>query len=128
MSELGFVFKSFAITVALIFVMQIRVGRGTVETHMIGWLEESVAVDGLRYVAEGAVSLGGKGWGFISSLVAGGPTDTKAEAKTEKASRGYSFEIKRSEAYYKQKRREEADARRKKKAEEVEGPVGEEID
>lgn len=124
MSELGFVLKTFAITVALIFVMQIRVGRGTVESHMIGWLEESVAVDGLRYVAEGAVALGGKGWGFVSSLVASAPPDAKAD----KASRGYSFEMKRSEAHYKQKRERETEARAKKQAEEHEGPLGEEID
>lgn len=123
MGEVLFVLKSFAVTIALIFLMQVKVGRTTVQHHLMGWMDESVAVDGLRYVAEGAVSLGQQAWHYGSSLISS--SSKVSNQKTENASRGYSWEIKRSDAYHKQKRREEA---KRKVSVEEEGPNGPEID
>lgn len=123
MSEVFFVLKSFAVTIALIFLMQVKVGHSTVQHHLMGWLDDSVAVDGLRYVAEGAVNLGSRAYDYGSHLVG---AMTSKVSKTENASRGYSFEIKRSDAYYKQKRREEA--KKKASQNDEEGPIGPEID
>lgn len=121
MSEVLFVLKSFAVTVAILFLMQVKVGHTTVQHRLMGFLDESVAVDGLRYVAEGAVALGTRAYNYGSSLV----SSNSKTSKTENASRGYSWEIKRSDAYYKQKRREEA---KKKSSHEEDGPMGPEID
>jgi hypothetical protein len=121
MSEVLFVLKSFVVTIAVIFLMQVKVGRTTVQHHLMGWMDDSVAVDGLRYVAEGAVALGSRAYDYGSNLVG---VNSKS-ARTESASRGYSFEIKRSDAYYKQKRREEA---KKKASHDEGGPIGPEVD
>jgi hypothetical protein len=123
MSEVLFVLKSFAVTVAILFLMQVKVGHSTVQHHLMSWMDDSVAVDGLRYIAEGAVALGSKAYDAGSKLIG----SNSKEAKTENASRGYSFEIKRSEAYYKQKRREES-KRKVSHSHEDAGPEGPEID
>ena len=122
MSEVVFVLKSFAVTIAVIFLMQIKVGRTTVQHHVMGWMNESVAVDGLRYVAEGAVSLGNQVWNYGSNLISS--NSKVSDHRTESASRGYSWESKSGEPTHRQKRRAEA----KKKAPQEEGPLGPEVD
>ncbi len=126
MSELFFVFKTFIITLVLILVMQIKIGKTTLETQSLRWLRDSVAVDGLRGVAEGAVAVSTKAWGFLSASISGAVAGTKDVVgdKTENASKGYSWEIKRSEAYHKQKARE----KERDRQEDTDGPMGDEVD
>lgn len=65
MSEFFFVVKIFLATIAIVFLMQVRIGRATVEQHSIAWLHTSTAVEALRGVADGAVAaaLNGIDWG-----------------------------------------------------------------
>lgn len=65
MGEFFFVVKVFMATVLIVLLMQIRIGRATVEQHSIGWLHTSNAVEALRGVADGAIAAAFNGveWG-----------------------------------------------------------------
>ena len=95
MDAVVFVLKSFVVTVAVLFLMQIRVGNSTVERKTLAWMRQSVVVDGLRYVADGAVTLTSKGYKAVHALV----SSPNGSLTTAEASRGYSWEVKRSDAY-----------------------------
>lgn len=55
MSELFFVLKTLVITVAIVFLLQVRVGRSTIEQHSLTWMHQSAAIEALRGVAAGAI-------------------------------------------------------------------------
>ena len=103
MDAVVFVLKSFVVTIAILFLMQIRVGNSTVERKTLAWMRQSVVVDGLRYVADGAVSITSKGYKAAHALVSSpNGSSPNGSSTTAEASRGYSWEIKRSDAYTKQ--------------------------
>jgi hypothetical protein len=52
-----FVLRTFAVTVVLFLLMQIRVGSATVEQHSIAWMHSSSVVDTLQEVADGTVHI-----------------------------------------------------------------------
>lgn len=55
MGEFMFVVKTLVITVAIVFLLQVRVGRTTIEQHSLTWMHQSAAIEALRGVADGAV-------------------------------------------------------------------------
>jgi hypothetical protein len=61
MGDFFFVVKCFVVTIALIFLMQIKVGSHTVEHHSMAWLHQSPVAENLRMVANGAIHLFKKG-------------------------------------------------------------------
>lgn len=58
MGDLIFVVKTLVITVALVVLMQIKVGSRTIEQHSIAWIHQSAVVGQLQEVAAGAVKAG----------------------------------------------------------------------
>jgi hypothetical protein len=56
MGEIFFVLKTLIVTVAIVSLMQIRIGRATLEQHSLAWLHTSATVEALRGVADGAVA------------------------------------------------------------------------
>jgi hypothetical protein len=65
MNEFFFVIKSLIMTVVLILLMQIKIGKQTVEQHSLNWLHESTATQALRGVADGAVSVGESSYDWL---------------------------------------------------------------
>jgi uncharacterized membrane protein len=55
MSEVYFVLKAFAVTIVLVFVMQMKVGNSTIEERSLNWMHHSGAIESLRGVADGGV-------------------------------------------------------------------------
>jgi hypothetical protein len=55
MGDFFFVVKCLVITVALVFLMQIKVGDKTLEQHSMTWLHQSTAAENLRLIASGAI-------------------------------------------------------------------------
>jgi hypothetical protein len=105
MSAMFFVLKTFVLTVVVVMLMQIKIGRGTIEEHSMHWIRNSDAVETLRYVAEGAVSVAQSGMKAISSSLAwkSGEEAVKAgESVVRTNASKYSWELKRSDAYHKQ--------------------------
>jgi hypothetical protein len=54
MTDLKFFAKTFALTVAVVLVMQIQVGNHTLENHAMSWVQSSSVVAPLHSVARGA--------------------------------------------------------------------------
>ncbi|MES2962370.1 MAG: hypothetical protein V4760_00675 [Bdellovibrionota bacterium] len=69
MGDLVFVVKTLVITVALVVLMQIKVGSRTVEQHSLAWIHQSVFVEQLQEVAAGAVKAGRKGVAMMSGML-----------------------------------------------------------
>lgn len=57
MMDLMFFVKSFILTIAIVLLMQIRVGSGTIETHAMNFVQSSMIVSPLNTVAKGAAKL-----------------------------------------------------------------------
>jgi hypothetical protein len=57
MMDFMFFVKTFIFTVAIVLVLQIQVGEGTLETHALGWVQSSSVTQPLNYVARGAAKL-----------------------------------------------------------------------
>jgi hypothetical protein len=57
MSELFFCLKTLVLTIALVMVMQIRVGEQTLESHAMAFFQSSSIVTPLNSVAQGAGKL-----------------------------------------------------------------------
>ncbi len=67
MSEVFFVLKTLIVTIAIVLLLQIRIGRSTLEQHSLTWLHSSTAVEALRGVADGAVAAGFNGVNWIKA-------------------------------------------------------------
>jgi hypothetical protein len=52
-----FFLKTFLLTVAIVLVMQIRVGERSLESHAMSWVQSSVVVAPLNGVAKGAAKM-----------------------------------------------------------------------
>lgn len=96
MGDIIFVIKTLVVTVALVVVMQIKVGPQTIEQRALAWIHHSVAVEQLQEVAAGAVKAGRKGVAMAASAL-GIKTSIAREEQTI-----LGLKVKRSEAYYKQ--------------------------
>jgi len=71
MGDVIFVLKTLVITIALVTLMQIKIGSRTIEQHGLAWMHHSVIVEQLQDVAAGAVKVGQKGATQVKSLVNG---------------------------------------------------------
>ncbi|MEK7356399.1 MAG: hypothetical protein AAB250_08115 [Bdellovibrionota bacterium] len=89
MGDVIFVIKTLVITVALVVMMQIKIGPNTIEQHSLAWIHHSAAVEELQEVAAGAVKAGRKGVTYVKGLIG----------------------MKQSEAYYRQLERNAQEAR-----------------
>jgi hypothetical protein len=107
MGDIIFVIKTLVVTVALVVMMQIKIGPQTIEQRALAWIHHSVAVEQLQEVAAGAVKAGRKGIAMVSNALG---IQTRI-AREEQTIMG--LKVKRSEAYYKQKDREAEEAREK---------------
>ena len=61
MGEFFFVLKTFAIALALVLLLQIKIGHKTLEQRSLTWMRQSVAIEALRGVADGAVAVTSEG-------------------------------------------------------------------
>ena len=93
MGEVFFVIKTMVITIVVVMLLQIKIGSRTIEQSSMVWIHESAVVESLRGVADGAVKIISKGFGSVKSVVS---DHVSAETKAS------SFELKRSEAYYRE--------------------------
>lgn len=109
MGDFFFVAKCFVLTLFVVVLLQIKVGGRTLESHTVNWIHRSGFVHQLQDVAEGAVKAGKSGTREVASLFEDQVDDLEIAPSTE-ASTGW-LKIKRSDAYYKQKAREEREAR-----------------
>jgi hypothetical protein len=57
MMDFLFFVKTFALTIAIVMVMQIPVGEQSLETHALGWVQHSSVVNPVRAVAHGAAKV-----------------------------------------------------------------------
>lgn len=134
MGDFIFVIKALVMAVVLIVFMQIKVGSSTLEEHSVSWIQRSSLVEGLRGVASGAISLGEKAYLSVRESEVGkaifGPTiswgkeqkDQGAAAPEETHKKRYTWQIRRSEAYYKQVAKEGSGETAE------DGPMGDEVD
>jgi ribosomal protein L12E/L44/L45/RPP1/RPP2 len=114
MSEMFFVLKTLVVTVIVVMLMQIKVGRATLEEHSMRWIRNSDAVETLRYVAEGAVRIAESGAKTLSSSLAwksGEEAVKTGESVVRSNASKYSWEIKRSAAYHKQQEQKKREAK-----------------
>ena len=102
MGDLFFVLKSVLITVAIVVLLQIKVGPKTAEDHFVDWLHHSAVTQQLQGVAEGAVKSGREGVALASQMLGLG----KGQPNVVKKEEAGWLKIRRSDAYYKQKERE----------------------
>lgn len=123
MADFIFVLKCAIVTVAIVVLLQIRIGQRTIEAHTMTWLHRSAVSQHLQDVAEGAVKVGGEAKRGVASLL-GSDQAPEPEPQAE-ASQGW-FKIKRSAAYHRQKAREEQERTRlQRQREENEKPLDE---
>ena len=113
MGDFFFVAKCFVATLVLVVLLQIKVGGRTLESHTVSWIHRSGVAHHLQDVAEGAVKVGKSGTRQVAALFEDKIDDIDVMPQQE-ASTGW-FKVKRSAAYYKQKAREEKEARAKKR-------------
>jgi len=67
MGDLFFAARMAILTVALIFIMQIRIGTATIEQHSLAWMHDSAMIENLRAIAEGGVKAASQGYRWITS-------------------------------------------------------------
>jgi hypothetical protein len=97
MGEVFFVLKTMVITIVVVMILQIKIGSSTIEQKSMTWIHESVVVESLRGVADGAVKIFSKGFNSVRSTITGDVSD-RLSSETKAAS----FELKRGEAYYRE--------------------------
>lgn len=123
MGDFFFVVKCFIATVVIVVLLQIKIGGRTLESQTVNWIHRSGFAHQLQDVAEGAVKAGTAGFDQAASLFAEKTDDIDLTPRSE-ASTGW-FKLKRSDAYYKQKAREEKhELAKKRKAAESEDSSG----
>lgn len=105
MGDFIFVIKTLVVTVAIVVLMQIRVGGRTIEQHSLAWIHTSVVVEQLQEVAAGAVKAGSKAVAYVKGALGMKPTIAREDQTI------MGLKVKRSDAYYRQKERELEDAR-----------------
>lgn len=69
MSAFFFVVKTVILTVVIVILLQVRVGRSTIEEHSLAWMHRSQAMEALRGVADGAVAAGINGFYWVKDAV-----------------------------------------------------------
>lgn len=69
MGEIFFVIKTLIFTVAVVLLMQIKIGGRTIEKQTLSLIQDSAVTDNLRLVAAGAVVAAQKGYETVSSIV-----------------------------------------------------------
>ncbi len=82
MSEFFFVLKTFAVTVVILALLQIKIGRSTIEQRSMAWMHQSVAIEVLRSVADGAVTVADRSYTYVKSAFnkhVGNPFEGSAE-------------------------------------------------
>lgn len=124
MGEFFFVIKMFVFTVFLVVLLQIKIGPHTLEERSIAWIHESALVDSLRNVASGAVKAGGNGFSYLGTLFGA------KEAQVEKKKKESFWGFRRSDAYYREQKkngRYEGGGAQEESSE-TDGPMGDEID
>lgn len=68
--ELLFFLKTFAIGLAVILLMQLKVGENTVEAHAMTFVHSSTVVEPLRAVANGGAKLLQDGYHYSKNKIA----------------------------------------------------------
>ncbi|NJL24369.1 MAG: hypothetical protein HC902_03800 [Calothrix sp. SM1_5_4] len=87
MIDFMFFVKTFFLTVAVVLLMQIQVGDRTIETHAIGWIQNSALVSPLNTAAQG----GAKMFKDLIARISGGVEKNVAKNKKEEKSSSSSF-------------------------------------
>lgn len=106
MSEINFILKCFAITLAVIFALQIHVKGQTLEDHSMTWVQNSSIGIQLQKVAEGAFQLGSKATNQAKQWlghVAGNDQAKSAKEATNKAGSRLNMQWERSKDALKDK-------------------------
>ena len=81
MNHLIFTLKSFLTAVALVILLQIKIGQGTIEEHTTGWFQNSAIISPLYGVVNGGAALINDLWIRVS----GGIHQQLNEAPLEKS-------------------------------------------
>lgn len=84
MADLFFVIKTFLFTVALVVLMQIKVGNTTIEARAHTWIQEAGIHRSLGKVAFGAVTAMKDGAHYVRSWVAGDVDNSSTAAKANR--------------------------------------------
>ncbi len=106
MSEMKFVLKCFAATLAVIFALQIHFKGQTLEDHSMTWVQNSSIGMQLQKVAEGAFQLGSKATNQAKKWlghVAGNDEAKAAKEATNKAGSRLNMQWERSKEAIKNK-------------------------
>lgn len=80
MSEFFFVLKTLIFSLAILFVLQMRMGDRTLEERSENWIYRSAVGIELQSVSRGAVKAGEEGWEWFKAKVAE-LTATKSDRK-----------------------------------------------
>ena len=84
MADFFFVVKTFLFTLALVVMMQIRVGDLTIEERSHEWIQESAIHRTLGKVAFGAVTVMKDGVHYVQTWVAGDSGSSTAASTAER--------------------------------------------
>ena len=79
-----FILKTFLFSLALLLVLQIKMGNDTLEEKAMYYLQDSAVVYPLRDVAEGAVRVAGDGYRALKSGLKGTVKDLTSEEDQNK--------------------------------------------
>lgn len=100
-------FKSLAITFAIIFLMQIRLGESTLEEKAMFWVHDSFVTSPIQEAAEGAALLVRDTWKMLTKNI-----NTKfkksVEAENQPGFRDIRLKLERSQAFVEEQARKAA--------------------
>ena len=86
MTEIVFFFKLFLLTVAIVLVMQIKVGERSVESHAMGWVQTSALVAPMNSVASGGAKAVRDLTDYVNSSISKNSHKPKKEEKKSSSS------------------------------------------
>jgi uncharacterized membrane protein len=69
MSEFFFVIKTLIFSIALILLLQIKIGKSTLEERSLSWMRQSIAIEALRGVADSAVTVAGEAFDWAKTSI-----------------------------------------------------------
>jgi hypothetical protein len=93
LKDIFFMIKMVGVTVAVVLLLQFKVGQKTVDESLHSWIADSVFVDFIQHSVEGGVTLTKAGYKKIHSGVS--TTLAKFNKRHKKEERGFNLHLKR---------------------------------
>lgn len=85
MGEIWLIVKSLVLSIAVVMLMQVRVGGETVEQQTLAWIHTSGAVEVLQDVAAGGIKAFHEGVEWVQRAISGGSTRNSSSHRGHRA-------------------------------------------